>query len=113
MARVQGKSDAHTVTGRCPGVNAKNVRSKTPPERACRLSLLNRPSRSIPPNAMKQNPASSFGNLPWHSNVFAAALFFCIPLQAQHLWWNLEKHKDATCLYGQITVLAINPGIYY
>jgi len=32
---------------------------------------------------------------------------------AQHLWWNLEGQKDATCLYGEITVLATAPGIYY
>jgi hypothetical protein len=33
---------------------------------------------------------------------------------AQHLWWwNLEKQQEATCLYGEITVLATNPGIYY
>ena len=33
--------------------------------------------------------------------------------QAQHLWWDLEGQKDATCLYGEITVLATNPCIYY
>ena len=27
-------------------------------------------------------------------------------VQAQHLWWNLEGQRDATCLYGEITVLA-------
>lgn len=32
---------------------------------------------------------------------------------AQHLWWNLEGQKDATCLYGEITVLATHPAIYY
>lgn len=32
---------------------------------------------------------------------------------AQHLWWNLEGEKNAVCLYGEITVLATNPGIYY
>jgi hypothetical protein len=32
---------------------------------------------------------------------------------AQHLWWNLEKQQESTCLYGEITVLATNPGIYY
>jgi hypothetical protein len=32
---------------------------------------------------------------------------------AQHLWWNLEGRKDATCLYGQITVLATHTTIYY
>jgi hypothetical protein len=31
----------------------------------------------------------------------------------QHLWWNLEGQKNATCLYGEITVLATHPGIFY
>ncbi len=33
--------------------------------------------------------------------------------QAQHLWWNLNGQRDATCAYGEITVLATHPGIYY
>ncbi len=32
---------------------------------------------------------------------------------AQHLWWNLEGQKEATCLYGEITVLATHTTIYY
>jgi len=32
---------------------------------------------------------------------------------AQHLWWNPEGQKDATCAYGEITVLATHPAIYY
>jgi hypothetical protein len=32
---------------------------------------------------------------------------------AQHLWWDAKKLDDATCLYGEITVLATHPGIYY
>jgi hypothetical protein len=32
---------------------------------------------------------------------------------AQHLWWNLEGQKDATCLYGEITPLATHTTIYY
>jgi hypothetical protein len=32
---------------------------------------------------------------------------------AQHLWWNLGGQTDATCLYGEITVLATHPAIYY
>lgn len=35
------------------------------------------------------------------------------PARAQHLWWDTRKLKDATCLYGEITVLATHPGIYY
>lgn len=33
--------------------------------------------------------------------------------QAQHLWWDTDGLKDATCLYGEITVLATHPEIYY
>jgi hypothetical protein len=29
------------------------------------------------------------------------------------LWWNLEKQEKATCLYGEITVLATYPAVYY
>jgi hypothetical protein len=32
---------------------------------------------------------------------------------AQHLWWDLAGQTEATCLYGEITVLATNPSIYY
>lgn len=32
---------------------------------------------------------------------------------AQHLWWDLEGLRDATGLYGEITVLATHPHIYY
>ena len=41
------------------------------------------------------------------------ALLLCSPAAAQHLWWDLEGQKDATCLYGEITVLATAPHIYY
>ena len=40
-------------------------------------------------------------------------LLLCSPAAAQHLWWDLEGQKDATCLYGEITVLATAPHIYY
>lgn len=43
----------------------------------------------------------------------ATALLFCPTAEAQHLWWNLEGQKDATCLYGEIYVLATAPNIYY
>lgn len=33
--------------------------------------------------------------------------------RAQHLWWDLDGQKDATCLYGEITVLATARDIYY
>ncbi len=33
--------------------------------------------------------------------------------QAQHLWWDLQGQYDATCIYGEITVLATHHAIYY
>ena len=38
-----------------------------------------------------------------------AALLFCATATGQHLWWNLDGQTDATCLYGEITVLATHP----
>lgn len=38
---------------------------------------------------------------------------FCGVSSAQHLWWNLEGQRDATCLYGEITVLVTHPAVYY
>jgi hypothetical protein len=43
----------------------------------------------------------------------AALLLLCPNVDAQHLWWDLEDQRDATCLYGNITVLATHPAIYY
>ena len=37
----------------------------------------------------------------------------CTTASAQHLWWDLEEKKDATCLYGEITVLATTPTTYF
>jgi Domain of unknown function (DUF3472)/Ricin-type beta-trefoil lectin domain-like len=48
--------------------------------------------------------------------VLAAAsvvLLACPSANGQHLTWNLEGQRDATCLYGTITVLATHPAIYY
>ena len=47
--------------------------------------------------------------------LLAAATFLlaCPNADAQHLWWDLEGQSDATCLYGNITVLATHPAIYY
>jgi hypothetical protein len=33
--------------------------------------------------------------------------------EAQHLWWDTKKLDRATCLYGEITVLATHDAIYY
>ena len=47
-------------------------------------------------------------------SAFATLMFLAgAKAQAQHLWWNLEGQKEATCLYGEITVLATQPAIYY
>ena len=43
----------------------------------------------------------------------ATGSLLCATASAQHLWWNLEGQRDATCLYGEITVLATHPAIYY
>ena len=50
-----------------------------------------------------------------HSFRLAAVsvLWSCLTLPAQHLWWNLEGQRGATCLYGEVTVLATSPAIYY
>ena len=36
----------------------------------------------------------------------AAALLAAGRVEAQHLWWDTERLDHATCLYGEITVLA-------
>lgn len=33
--------------------------------------------------------------------------------EAQHLWWDTKKLNEATCLYGEVTVLATLHSIYY
>jgi len=54
------------------------------------------------------------GNWLQFCRLVALLVFFaCVSAQAQHLWWNLEGQKEATCLYGEITVIATHPGIYY
>ncbi len=32
---------------------------------------------------------------------------------AQHLWWKHPGQEDTTCIYGEVTVLATSPAIYY
>jgi hypothetical protein len=32
---------------------------------------------------------------------------------SSHLWWNGKGHEAATCAYGEITILATHPPIYY
>lgn len=47
--------------------------------------------------------------------VLFAWIALCAPLNAQHLWWDTRAKglEDATCLYGEITVLATHPTTYY
>jgi Domain of unknown function (DUF3472) len=52
-------------------------------------------------------------NAKHFSLSLASVLLVCASASAQHLWWNLRGQRDATCLYGEITVLATHPAIYY
>jgi hypothetical protein len=52
-------------------------------------------------------------NIKWLFRAVSTTFLFCGTAHAQHLWWNLEGQKQATCLYGEITVLATAPIIYY
>lgn len=46
--------------------------------------------------------------------LVAALALFAERVEAQHLWWNEARaQKDATCVYGEITVLVTHPAIYY
>jgi hypothetical protein len=45
--------------------------------------------------------------------IFAIILTLAGSAHAQHLWWNTKDVPGATCLYGEITVLATYPSIYY
>jgi len=47
------------------------------------------------------------------ATITAISLLFSATAQAQHLWWDLEGQQDATCVYGEITVLATAPHIYF
>jgi hypothetical protein len=48
-------------------------------------------------------------------HVFIAVIIITSikPAAAQHLWWNLDGASDATCLYGEIQVMATHAGVYY
>jgi hypothetical protein len=52
-----------------------------------------------------------------HRFTAIAGILFCmlgtLPAHAQHLWWDVKAYPDATCLYGEITVLATHHAIYY
>jgi len=46
-------------------------------------------------------------------SAFAIVFRVCATAQAQHLWWDPGAEKNATCVYGQITVLATHSSTYY
>ncbi len=52
-------------------------------------------------------------NVKMFSLTAAAVLSLSATATAQHLWWDLQGQEDATCIYGEITVLASHPAIYY
>lgn len=52
-------------------------------------------------------------NMAARFSLFLVTLLFGFNAGAQHLWWNLEHQDHATCLYGEVTVLATYPAIYY
>jgi hypothetical protein len=48
--------------------------------------------------------------------LLASLLLLCFSTGsafAQHLWWDADGKKDATCVYGQITVLETHSNTYY
>jgi len=45
--------------------------------------------------------------------LLVVSLIGCANIPAQHLWWNLAGQNNATCLYGEITVLATQPTTYF
>lgn len=48
------------------------------------------------------------------SAVALLTTVLCARVQAsQHLFWKHQDEKEATCLYGEITVLVSHPAIYY
>src|SRR5579872_7077072 len=51
----------------------------------------------------------------WKLVAMVTGLILLVPrgdAQAQHLWWDTNKLDSATCLYGEITVLATHHAIY-
>lgn len=52
-------------------------------------------------------------NVKYHSLFLANILLLGATASAQHLWWDLQGQRNGTCLYGEITVLATHPAIYY
>ena len=48
-----------------------------------------------------------------YSIAVAATFLLSGTARGQHLWWNMEGERHAACLYGEITVLATAPHIYF
>jgi hypothetical protein len=51
--------------------------------------------------------------MKWLLPAVSTIFLICGTAHGQHLWWNMEGERHATCLYGEITVLATAPHIYY
>ena len=64
-------------------------------------------------NAKLTSKSSQATNPRWVSLTVITVLLLGTSARGQHLWWNLEKQRNATCLYGEVTVLATCPAIYY
>jgi hypothetical protein len=45
--------------------------------------------------------------------VTGAILLITGRVEAQHLWWDTKKLDNATCVYGEVTVLATHHAIYF
>ena len=56
---------------------------------------------------------SSFVKFQKFSLAAIMVFWFAVDARSQHLWWNLEHEQKALCLYGEITVLATYPSVYY
>lgn len=61
---------------------------------------------------------SIFVPLNFRLTMFLAAAFFATTMNraegaSSHLWWNVQGQEAATCVYGEVTVLASHEPIYY
>jgi hypothetical protein len=61
----------------------------------------------------QRGPGRTIASMGLWIGLGAALLLLGPTASAQHLWWDLAGQRDATCLYGEITVLATHPAIYY
>jgi len=71
-------------------------------------------SRSTRPNVSSYAPAGINLKLFYVMVLVMLTILLCSTVGAsQHLFWKHEDEKNATCLYGEITVLVSHPDIYY